>query len=393
MKKTMISLTRMLCAAVAVLLLAASLGGCAEKLPEMKTSLSYESRVRGGYPGGTCWNDFIVLKTGTIFNRQTGELLREFCEDPECDGSCIWESGGIEVQAVRDGRIYFSLFGAGNRKDIYYCYRSILTGENVILYTMQMDNRSGSGRVFEVDDGWIYFTEKRLDEQSNPNLPESYTEVVYRVPVDGGEREEVYELREGEGCAMVLDGRMFTKLEDVFYITELATMEQSVYHSGACPPLPVFPMGAYIDGKFISAAILEQTEMHLIVVDEQTRECKVVGDVPVRNYCITNDAIYFWPVDPHQINDPSIYPPESDGYVAIGDSPTLFACDLDGENIRKVWTEQTGLLEYAGDCTIVDGVLYGWMREFDLKTNAFGERFFAEIHFDTGEIIRAIEVE
>ena len=45
------------------------------------------------------------------------------------------------------------------------------------------------------------------------------------------------------------------------------------------------------------------------------------------------------------------------------------------------------------NCVIIDNVLYGQMREFNQKTNKWSELFYGELHFDTGEVIRAIDVD
>jgi hypothetical protein len=51
-------------------------------------------------------------------------------------------------------------------------------------------------------------------------------------------------------------------------------------------------------------------------------------------------------------------------------------------------------LEYIGSYyTVVDHVYYGRIYEFDQKANDFTKYYFAEIHFDTGEMIVADEEE
>jgi hypothetical protein len=98
--------------------------------------------------------------------------------------------------------------------------------------------------------------------------------------------------------------------------------------------------------------------------------------------------------DDRQINDPILYPRDGEDAYIMSYAPTLYACDLDGSNVRAVWTEKTGCLDFAtSNFTVIDNALYGWIREFDFENNMWKDHYFAEIRFDTGEIIPATVVE
>ena len=60
---------------------------------------------------------------------------------------------------------------------------------------------------------------------------------------------------------------------------------------------------------------------------------------------------------------------------------------------RTFATDESGLIDFCEQYIVVDDVFYGWLFEFDLEKNTTKERYFAEIHFDTGEIVPATVVE
>jgi hypothetical protein len=128
-------------------------------------------------------------------------------------------------------------------------------------------------------------------------------------------------------------------------------------------------------------------------MDAISGEWSYIVDVDVTKYWITNDAIYFSPYEHRLLSDPERYPEGSDEAHYADFSATLYACDLDGENVRAVFTDTSGVLGVGNNSTVVDDIYYGWIKHFDQKKNAWGEVYFAELHFDTGEIIPATVVD
>jgi hypothetical protein len=134
-------------------------------------------------------------------------------------------------------------------------------------------------------------------------------------------------------------------------------------------------------------------QLRLVILNTKTGEWRYLVDVPVLTYRLCDDAIYYSPVEFRQVNDPNIYAPtDPEGAKYLLGSSTLYACDHDGGNVRAVYTDETHTLDFINHYTVVDGVLYGWIFEFDFKANKFGQSFFAEIHFDTGEVIRPTSI-
>jgi hypothetical protein len=127
-------------------------------------------------------------------------------------------------------------------------------------------------------------------------------------------------------------------------------------------------------------------------VDATSGQAVILLDAAIRTYTLTNDAIYFFLMEPmRKIGRP--IGPDEDDYYYIG-ADTLYACDPDGGNVRVVWRDESGLVDFEDiRFTVSDGVYYGYVRVFDQEANAYSEQQFSEIRFDTGEIIPAKEGE
>ena len=119
-------------------------------------------------------------------------------------------------------------------------------------------------------------------------------------------------------------------------------------------------------------------------MDVATGEVKRFVDEPVVSFCLTDDAVYYVPfklrVSENYLNDPK------KNTFRINDE-TLYACDLDGKNIRKVYTNESMLYSSIG-YTVIDGFIYGWMNEIDEETLQLGPLFFGAIEIETGRLIK-----
>ncbi|MBQ7338707.1 MAG: hypothetical protein IJW40_09690 [Clostridia bacterium] len=395
----MIKSIRKMAVALAVLLLAVSLGGCAENLPDMAPS-SYESRVLQAWSTmmlteADRMNDTLVLYNA-IYDIQTGELIRGYCEDPECDGECYLERGYCFMHSLVGDRMYFSVFVP--QEDMYYfCYREISTGSVQLLFTLPEEERGAFESACVDGKYYYYYSNMQLKEGGNPDLLSDYLSYISRYDMESGTHEVVYECRSGMDILYyVIDGILYTAYQGGFWRTDLATMQQTLLiDHGALGYREGFVSLRYLDGYFYEIAIpANGGGRQLLRFDAVSGEHAVLVDEPVATYALTNDAIYFFPQQPMRpIGEPVRGEGGEEEYEYIG-SDTIYTCNHDGSGVRPVWTDESGLIDLIGVAfTVFEDIYYGDIRIFDLETNAFGERFFAEIHFDTGEIIRAIEVE
>ena len=381
---------KQLCLMLALLMLVGALGGCTEKLPELSPTYSYTPRLQGvtAYRA-TAWDNYIVTRMKTaIYDRTTGEIKYGLCEDPECDGTCPVEDG-VRITGFSGTRIYFNTLS----KEPYYGYCDILTGEVVCLLKITFDEMLPMRPMF-VDGDWVYITRKHLKEGGNPENSDDYVKHLSRIPKDGGREELVYAMRgNAETLILVHEGIMYSWYQSKIWRTDLETWEPKIVHDFEASELDNMGDCWYLDGNLYFNTIVNDRDKFIVRMDAQTGEWHYVVDIPVVTYYITNEAVYFSPVEERQVSDPTRYPPGSNDAKSVIYSATLYACDLDGSNVRAVWTDKSGVLDFTSYYTVVDGIYYGWLAEFDIDKNSWGELYFAEIHLDTGDIIPATVVE
>lgn len=384
---------RLICIIFMLAICITGMSGCAERLPDGgQPDTSYHSRLVGlGGHRVFCWDQYVVSEWDDgFYDRVTGEIRFGFCEDPACEQeSCPWRQTRIHVLTVEDGKLYFYAHG---KRELYYGYRDMLTGEIAVLLTQNAEQRTPNQPTF-LADGWLYYEIKLLREGGDPDNADDYLAHLCRIPKDGGKQEIVYEMRRNaEILLLVADGWMYTYLDSTiwkFDLTDMTCRELFAFEdSGLNSGLADF---CYLDGRLYFYTVKHDGD-YLYTMNPDTGEIRCLLDIPLRSYTITNDAVYFSPKEVRQVSDPTRYTPEDEDTKFFSFSPTLFACDLDGGNVRDVWTDESGLIDFGQQYTVVDGVFYGWVNEFDLEKNASKARYFAEIHLATGEIIPATVV-
>ena len=368
-------------------------------------NLQYENHVRG-WPMWVAYRDgnTVYGKGGTHYDISTGILGLDFCEDVECEGNCYLEML-VTPSQLYDGCLYFSAMHPDTHGTMY-CYRDNVTGE--IEHLLTLGNAEDVQDQFFVDEDWVYYNHLAPRTGGDPERQEDYVIWVSRMPAKGGTSEAVYEAGDrAELMVMVADGYLYTTREGTLYRTNLTTMEQTaLFNSDDNGFVTNYGGFQYLDGRLYfcvnvpgtgislpnNAGIV--TQPYIVVLDVHSGEWRLLVDVPIVSYVITNDAVYYTPVDIHQISDPERFAPEDAQTRYLAGSATLYACNLDGTNSHPVYTDESGLLEYIGSYyTVVDHVYYGRIYEFDQKANDFTKYYFAEIHFDTGEMIVADEEE
>ena len=364
---------------------------CTEQMPDNpEGDFSYTSRLVGlSSQRVVCWNHYIVTDLSkAIYDRTSGEIRYGLCEDPECDGTCLLDQADVTYVAATQGRLYFTARG---KRETHYGYRTLLTGEVKVLLTVDAEQRTPNQPTF-LEDGWLYYEIKLLRDGGDPDNADDYLAHLCRIPEDGGKQEILYEMRQNaEILLLVADGSMYTYLNSIIWKFDLDTMERRELFTFEGTELGGIGEFSYLDGKLYFNTVVGN-DTYLCTMNPETGEWAYLLDVPVITYVITNDAIYFSPAETRQINDPVKYPTVEDGAKMYLFSPTLFACDLDGKNVRDIWTDESGLIDFCEQYIVVDDVFYGWLFEFDLEKNTTKERYFAEIHFDTGEIVPATVV-
>ncbi|MBQ7338710.1 MAG: hypothetical protein IJW40_09705 [Clostridia bacterium] len=383
---------RAIAASLAALLCALSLGGCAERLPEFEreTEGAYESRVMGFWQGTVgVYHDFAVDDMGNLYDAFSGEIRGDFCEDAACDGNCFLEAGYTSVNQICDGRVYFTQYYAA--EDLYlYCDLELLTGRVEVLLRLPREESTSETHAW-IENGYMYYMRTQLKEGGDSDNPTDYADCIFRIPLEGGESEMVYMARSvSESLQLVADNGVYTVDMGTIYRYDLTTGEQrALYNSVENGFRQSFGALQYVDGYLYMPAFPEGTATFLLaVLHVESGEWQLITEEPLASYAVTNDAVYFVLRQPHTVSAP-----EFEMQYSNVCAPTIYACDTDGGNVRHIWTDESGLYDFIYGFTVADGVFYGNVSHFDVESNAWSAPFFAEIRFDTGEILPALRVE
>ena len=330
------------------------------------------------------------------YNMNTN-LLAPACVDPECQGTCPLEASINEVIQVVEGKMFFYSWEAAT--SIVQCgYQDIFSGEIKILVTLSKLEDSYRVR-FHVWDGHLYYNRKILREGGDFENPDDYIPHICRVSVDGGEEETLF--ASNEALVVVADNKIITRENGTMYSYDLETKnKQTLFNVEEIGYKNAVGLYQYLNGKvyFIcmddTFSISEYNKKkylnrYLLSVDIHTGVVKRVIEEPVISYALTDDTIYYFPFEVRYLYIPEDSDPS--GAVVYLASATLYACDINGENQRAVYTNENW--DVADRFTVVGNKLFALIYEFDQKTHTFpDEGYWGYLDLDTKEIIPA-EVE
>jgi len=125
----------------------------------------------------------------------------------------------------------------------------------------------------------------------------------------------------------------------------------------------------------------------LYSADINTGEIKKVLEEPISCFCVSDDAIYYVPFKYKILYMPEDYENNKEDLIAWYQEHTVYACDLDGKNIRAVYTnDQIG---YSSYFSVFDGMLYGFTSAYIEEEHNYSSKMnFTEIDLETGELLR-----
>ena len=331
------------------------------------------------------------------YDRSTGEI-RSACVDPECKGNCLLESPLNYFSQIVDGKLYFATMTAYTH-EYTYAYLDIQTGIVTVLRICE-EIESVMGIPPLVENGYCYYSCKKLKENGNKQDPQDYLPYICRISADGSGSEEVLceLLGESDILLFVYNGNAITHYDSKLHLVNLSTGERQIIFDQHKEGY-TFVNGdlAFLNGKIYlllktnASVTSEYTKKsykysYLVCVDLETHTHKRVLETPVVSFHITNEKIYYAPFELRHLNLPEDYENNLSQITIMLASPDLHCCDLDGKNYQILYSNPT--LNYMESFTVVQDKLYGWLIDHDEKTNTGNKKtYFGEIDFKTNEII------
>ena len=343
------------------------------------------------------YGNYVYCEWGKIyrFNRATKELLTA-CMDAECDGDCPVDCVMSYFAGIDDQKLFFCGWQQFTH-NVFLAYQDIVTGEVKVLKTLSEIEDSG-GYITFVDNGWWYYKCKILKDGGDATNPKDYDSYICRISTDGTKDEQVIQCENAEALEMVGDQKIITSLSGKIYSVDANSKERlEIFDYNQYGYINSATHFSFLDGKlyFLARSGVTETSEYiqqkfqlsfLISIDINTGYvCKILEN-PIANFCLTEDGIYYSPFKLRHLFLPENPEENQDQITVCLFDESLYVCDLNGENIRKVYTNDQ--LDYTEKFTVIDNTLYGWMFDYNDITHTFDKTFFGAIEFDTGRIIR-----
>ena len=375
------------------------LPSCAEQPDMNKDEKIHTSRVVSRYLAE--YGDYIYVSdlNGLCrYNRKTGEMI-PLCKDPDCDGSCPFETIFLELTQISDGRLYFNCNTNWTHENIY-AYLDLVTDELKVLMVLPGDYTAEVSPPV-LDNGWLYYTGQRLREGGDAANPDDYQPFVGRIPMDGGKTEFVCDIEGnwGEILYAVVDGKVITKYNHCLYVTDPSAGERRVLFDPEEHGFYRFiDKLNYLDGSFYVLCgtseffVSEYTPMtlrktYLLRINAATGEMTQLVKEPVNGLIVTDDAIYYTEKTLRPLYVPDDYKDHPEKVVLIDSHETVYVCDLEGNNRREVYSDPYLDVNYFS--RVIDNCLYGWISVYNETEHKRSEYSFAKLDFSTGEITPA----
>ena len=395
---------KMLYLLLAVLMLVTTLAGCADMVVDPPAAQPttpddpYTSRLKGlNAYDEFVFGDYVITTShsNSMYNRITKEGTHicgiKNCSSAEevCPLREIYSSQGvthatdafIRVKGITENRLYFANMSSSHYHPPYYGYIDMQTHEVTRLLEIDYYEMILTRPMF-LDGDWVYLARKHLVKDGIAGKTADYVACLSRIPADGGSEEVIYTMRDNsETLALVVDGYMYTYYQSKLWRTNLETWEQVVLLDLEFAPFVRIKDLSYLDG-FLYFVADYGDDQKLLRMDPQSGGWAHVVSQPMAAYAITNDAVYYIPYEKRQVNDPAVYPADSKSAMYTTYASSIFACDHEGGNVRKVWTDDSGLIGFSTSFTVVDNTFYGWIRPFDPEENVWKWTRFTEISLD-----------
>ena len=343
------------------------------------------------------YGNFVYCNGGRIyrFNRVT-ETFNTACMDPECAGDCPLDCIVNFFAGAYDGCVYFCAYQQFTHYTFLAC-QDIATGEVKVLKKLEDIEDSGINTTF-IEDGYWYYQCVRLKPGGNAADPEDYEDYICRISLNGSTEEPVFKCEETEHLQIGGGGKIITVNEDRIYATDIESKEKKeLFNATAQGYTTISNNFSYLDGRIYFTALSNQTQhveytggernmSFLLWADVKTGENGRLLEEPVARYCLTDHAVYYLPFKLRYFFVPEDYEEHPEDVKTFFVDETLHACDFNGENSREVYTNEK--LSYD-PFTVIDGVLYGWMQDYDEEAHWWNRQaFFGAIELETGRMIR-----
>ena len=348
------------------------------------------------------YGNYVFYEWGTVYryNKKT-ETLDKACRDVECDGEkCPLEGDISSIGGVYDGKLYFFVYKPMTIQDkVFIGYQDILSGEITVLKTMDSDLISLGSEYIYVEGEYVYYEATTLKEGGDKTNSNDYERSICRISLDGKKDEVFIKCAENEGMAIVCDGKIIMSSDGELYSIDIETKEKRfLFDCEEYDTLNIVGNIRYVKGKIYFLAESKHRYVPEVIggeirykilfsVDINTGEVKKVVEDPVVYFCVSDDAVYYVPFNFKILYMPEDYENNKDDLKVWWVDSTVYACDLDGKNIRAVYSNDK--ISYSRRMAVFGGVLYSLIGDYDEEEHYYSSKVsFGAIDLETGKIAK-----
>ena len=281
---------------------------------------------------------------------------------------------------------------------VFIGYQDILSGEVTLLKTMDSDLISLGSDYICVEGEYVYYEATTLKEGGDKKNPNDYERSICRISLDGKKDEVFIKCAENEGMAIVCDGKIIMGSDGELYSMDIETKEKNfLFDCEEYDTLNTMGNIRYVNGKIYFTALSKYSYVSeitggewpqeiLFSVDINTGEVKKVLEEPVVNFCVTDDAVYYVPFKYRILYMPEDYENNKDDLRTWKMDYTVYACDLDGKNVRAVYSNDK--ISCSRWMAVIGGVLYSYISDYDEEEHTYSSKLsFGAIDLETGKAI------
>lgn len=345
-----------------------------------------------------CHPDF----NNSIFFSEKGKIYEYDTETGEL--RVLIESGKVEgyidhyeymVDQVYKGKLFYHYFSDYNQV-MNFSYYNLLNGETRFIGSVKCAHKYEKVIIYE---GYIYCVYCTDDNRESDVLR------ISRFNIDNGDEQILYEsASKDEFLVAVTDRKIITRQEhDNLFSYNIGNMKKSLLWSAESNGYKNLFTGSIIENKLYFTATTgvysvkpepdsywifadRNPNKYLLCLDINTGKFERVLDIQISTYCLTENAIYYSPMAVRGLAEKNTYKASIEE-VSFTDE-TLFACDLDGRNIREIYTNKD---TFFGNIKILNGKVYCNLGLFNYENESFDFYEYTEIDLSTKEI-KIIEI-
>lgn len=329
----------------------------------------------------------------TRYHIPTGEFSSA-CVDPFCghavsDKCPMW--GIDKISFIANDCLFYTRFSGYN--DDYRTLESYNLLDGTVRVLKVFSKYEVGLRKPKTDGKYVYYQYQILKPGGDSKNPDDYCWEMFRQPLTGGEEERLFPTENKYGNLLfVTDNQMYFMPNGCeIMVTDLAGEQmRTLFAREDCFSIDcvymydgfLYFLGA--NGSYdVAANGVKIAHWVMYRVDVNSGETEQLLDDYVSTFSIDGNNIYYLLYDLKTLYDPTDFG-ETGVPVVYTVDYTWRSINLNGENMREIFTEEYTSRGSGSASRVIDGVLYGRVSSYDPQTHKYGDTFWSTVDVESG---------